>query len=174
MDLLPFTYSHGMAADKSVLESMRLLGIVYEEMACDPALADTAQFCEAYGIPLDKSANTILVASRRPEGHVVACLVLATTRLDVNGVVRRRMGVRKASFANAEQTMEMTGMEIGGVTIFGLPEGVPVWIDPRVLDNDWIVIGAGSRSAKIRLDPGQLDGLDGFEVVPDLALQASV
>jgi prolyl-tRNA editing enzyme YbaK/EbsC (Cys-tRNA(Pro) deacylase) len=84
------------------------------------------------------------------------------------------MGVRKASFANAEQTMDMTGMEIGGVTIFGLPEGVPVWIDPRVLDNDWIVIGAGSRSAKIRLNPGQLDGLDGFEVVPDLALEASV
>lgn len=158
-----------MTADPSVLESMRLLGIIYEEMPCDPALADTAMFCEAYGVPLDRSANTILVASRRPEGQVTACLVLATTRLDVNGVVRRRMGVKKASFADAEQTKEMTGMEIGGVTIFGLPAGIPVWIDPRVMENDWIIIGAGSRTAKIRLDPGQLAGLNGFEVVPDLA-----
>jgi prolyl-tRNA editing enzyme YbaK/EbsC (Cys-tRNA(Pro) deacylase) len=105
---------------------------------------------------------------------VSACLVLATTRLDVNGVVRRRMGVKKASFANADQTMEMTGMEIGGVTIFGLPAGIPVWIDPRVMENDWIIIGAGSRTAKIRLDPGQLAGLNGFEVVPDLAQDPSV
>ena len=163
-----------MAADQSVLDSMRSLGIAYEEMPCDPALADTARFCEAYGIPLEKSANTILVASRRPEGKVVACLVLATTRLDVNGVVRRRMGVKKASFANADQTMELTGMAIGGVTVFGLPDQVQVWVDPRVLENDWIVIGAGSRSAKIRLDPAQLSGLDGFEVVPELALEASM
>ncbi|MGH8873452.1 MAG: YbaK/EbsC family protein [Acidimicrobiia bacterium] len=163
-----------MPADPSVVESMTALGISYEEMACDPELADTARFCEAYGVPLEKSANTILVASRKPEGRMVACLVLATTRLDVNGVVRRRMGVKKASFANAEQTRDVTGMEIGGVTIFGLPEDVPVWIDPRVLDNDWIVIGAGSRSAKIRLEPGQLRGRDGFEVVPDLAQELSV
>lgn len=163
-----------MTADPSVLESMRSHGIVYEEMPCDPALADTARFCEAYGVPLDKSANTILVASRRPEGHVAACLVLATTRLDVNGVVRRRMGVRKASFADAEQTRELTGMEIGGVTIFGLPPGVPVWVDSRVMESDWIIIGAGSRTAKIRLDPGQLAGLNGFEVVPDLAQEPSV
>lgn len=162
-----------MPVAPSVLESMRSLGIVYEEMACDPALADTAQFCEAYGVPLDRSANTILVASRKPEGVVVACLVLATTRLDVNGVVRRRMEVRKASFANAEQTKAMTGMEIGGVTIFGLPAGMPVWVDPRVLDLDWIIIGAGSRSAKIRLDPGQLAGLEGFEVVDGLAQDVS-
>jgi prolyl-tRNA editing enzyme YbaK/EbsC (Cys-tRNA(Pro) deacylase) len=144
-------------------------GIAYEEMPCDPALADTAQFCEAYGVPLDRSANTILVASRKPEGRIVACLVLATTRLDVNGVVRRRMEVKKASFANADQTREETGMEIGGVTIFGLPSSIPVWVDSRVLDRDWIVIGAGSRSAKIRLDPTQLRGLGGFEVVENLA-----
>jgi prolyl-tRNA editing enzyme YbaK/EbsC (Cys-tRNA(Pro) deacylase) len=162
-----------MTADPSVLESMRALGIEFEEMECDPALADTAQFCEAYGVPLDRSANTILVASRKPEGMVVACLVLATTRLDVNDVVRRKMGARKASFANAEQTMEVTGMEIGGVTIFGLPEDMAVWVDTRVVDCDWVIIGAGSRSAKIRLDPRQLIGLDGFEVVEGLAREAS-
>jgi prolyl-tRNA editing enzyme YbaK/EbsC (Cys-tRNA(Pro) deacylase) len=84
------------------------------------------------------------------------------------------MGVKKASYANADQTMELTGMAIGGVTVFGLPDQVPVWVDPRVLENDWIVIGAGSRSAKIRLDPAQLSGLDGFEVVPGMALEASM
>lgn len=162
-----------MPVDQSVLESMRSLGIVYGEIACDPALADTAQFCEAYGVPLDRSANTILVASRKPEGQMVACLILATTRLDVNGVVRRRMGVRKASFANADQTRAFTGMEIGGVTIFGLPDTLPVWVDPRVMENDWVVIGAGSRTAKIRLDPRQLVGVDGFEVVEDLAQEMS-
>jgi prolyl-tRNA editing enzyme YbaK/EbsC (Cys-tRNA(Pro) deacylase) len=162
-----------MPADQTVLEAMRSLGIVYEEMACDPELADTAQFCEAYGVPLERSANTILVASRKPEGTFVACLVLATTRLDVNGIVRRRMGVRKASFANAEQTKELTEMEVGGVTIFGLPKSLPVWIDRRVLECDWIIIGAGSRSAKIRLDPAQLAGLAEFEVVEDLAQDTS-
>jgi prolyl-tRNA editing enzyme YbaK/EbsC (Cys-tRNA(Pro) deacylase) len=149
---------------------MQSLGISFEEMACDPELADTAAFCEAYGVPLDRSANTILVASRRPEGHVVACLVLATTRLDVNGLVRRRMGVRKVSFADAETTRDLTGMEIGGVTIFGLPADIPVWVDSRVIDNDWVVIGAGTRTAKIRFDPGQLKGLNGFEIVEDLGL----
>jgi prolyl-tRNA editing enzyme YbaK/EbsC (Cys-tRNA(Pro) deacylase) len=147
---------------------MEARGISFEEMACEPDLADTAAFCEAYGVPPEKSANTILVASRRPEGRIVACLVLATTRLDVNGLVRQRMGVRKASFADAETTQALTGMAIGGVTIFGLPADVPVWVDSRVLDNDWVVIGAGTRTAKIRLDPGQLEGLEGFEIVEDL------
>jgi prolyl-tRNA editing enzyme YbaK/EbsC (Cys-tRNA(Pro) deacylase) len=160
-----------MPVDPTVEQALRSLGIDFEEMDCDPDLADTAAFCEAYGVPLDRSANTILVASRRPEGHVVACLVLATTRLDVNGLVRRRMGVRKASFADAGTTREMTGMEIGGVTVFGLPPEIPVWVDSRVLDNDWVVIGAGTRTAKIRLDPSQFEGLDGFEIVEDLGLR---
>jgi prolyl-tRNA editing enzyme YbaK/EbsC (Cys-tRNA(Pro) deacylase) len=162
-----------MPIDAAVLESMNSLGVVFEEMECDPDLADTARFCEAYGVPLERSANTILVASRRPEGAFVACLVLATTRLDVNGLVRSRMGARKVSFANAEQTRELTGMEIGGVTIFGLPDDLPVWIDAGVLAHDWIVVGAGSRSAKIRLDARQLEGLNGYEIVPDLGREVS-
>jgi prolyl-tRNA editing enzyme YbaK/EbsC (Cys-tRNA(Pro) deacylase) len=163
-----------MPIDPAVLDSMHMLGVAFEEMECDPDLADTARFCEAYGVPLDWSANTILVASRRPAGHFAACLVLATTRLDVNGLVRQRLGVKKVSFADAEQTRELTGMEIGGVTIFGLPGDLPVWIDTAVLDHDWVVIGAGSRTAKIRLDPRQLAGLDGFEIVPELGRQMSV
>ena len=138
-------------------------------MECDPALADTAAFCEAYGIPLDHSANAILVASRKPEGHNAVCLVLADTRLDVNGVVRKKLGVRKVSFATGELTKELTGQVIGGVTVFGLPGDLPVWVDSRVFDQDWVVVGAGSRTAKIRLDPIQFEGLEGFEIVQDLA-----
>ena len=158
-----------MSADPSVIAAMKKLGIAFEEMECDPALADTATFCEAYGIPVEQSANAILVASRKPEGHNAVCLVLAHTRLDVNGVVRRRLGVRKVSFAPAELTMQLTGQKIGGVTAFGLPPGLPVWVDSQVLEPEWVIIGAGSRSAKIKLDPRQFDGLEDFEVVEVLA-----
>ncbi len=161
-----------MAVHPGVLRDLEDKAISYEELDCDPELADTALFCEAYGIPLQKSANAILVASRKPEGRNAVCVVLATDRLDVNGTVRRRLGVRKVSFAPAELTKELTGQEIGGVTIFGLPEGLPVWIDPAVLDQEWVVVGAGSRTAKLKLDPSQLEGLEGFEVVKGLAIAA--
>lgn len=161
-----------MSAAPEVIADLESKGIAYEVMACDPDLADTALFCEAYGVPLEKSANAILVASRKPEGHNAVCVVLAHTRLDVNGAVRRRLGVRKVSFAPAELTREITGQEIGGVTIFGLPDGLPVWLDSRVMDCEWIIVGAGSRTAKIKLDPAQLRSVDGYEVVDDLAVQA--
>jgi prolyl-tRNA editing enzyme YbaK/EbsC (Cys-tRNA(Pro) deacylase) len=162
-----------MSADPTVVADLIARGIRFEIMDCDPDLADTTAFCEAYGVPLEKSANAILVASRKPEGHHALCVVLAHTKLDVNGLVRRKLGVRKVSFAPPEATKELTGQEIGGVTIFGLPDGPPVWIDSRVMECDWVVIGAGSRSAKIKLDPAQLDGLDGFDVIEDLAIAAS-
>ncbi len=160
-----------MPADPTVIADLTSKGLVYEEMDCDPDLADTAAFCEAYGVPLEKSANAILVASRKPEGHNAVCVVLAHTRLDVNGTVRRRLGVRKVSFAPGDLTRELTGQEIGGVTIFGLPDGLPVWIDSRVMACDWVIVGAGSRSAKIKVDPAQLNGLDGYEIIEDLATE---
>lgn len=163
-----------MPADPQVIADLEARGIQFEEMACDPDLADTALFCEAYGIPLERSANAILVASRKPEGHNAVCLVLATTRLDVNGAVRRRLGVRKVSFAPADRTKDLTGQEIGGVTVFGIPAALPVWVDSRVLDLDWVVIGAGSRSAKIKLDPEVLAADDRFEVVEDLAVATAL
>lgn len=159
-----------MSSAAQVIADLEARGLVFEIMECDPDLADTAQFCEAYGIPLEKSANAILVASRKPEGLHAVCVVLATTRLDVNGTVRQKLGVRKVSFASADLTRELTGQEIGGVTIFGLPDGLPVWIDSRVLDCDWVIVGAGSRSAKIKLDPSQLVGIPGYEVVEELAM----
>ncbi|HUS42863.1 MAG TPA: YbaK/EbsC family protein [Ilumatobacteraceae bacterium] len=158
-----------MSAHPDVIADLERLGVVYEVMDCDPDLADTAQFCEAYGVALEESANAILVASKKPEGHHAVCVALAHTRLDVNGAVRRKLGVRKLSFAPADVTRELTGQEIGGVTIFGLPAGLPVWLDSRVLDCERIVVGAGSRAAKIRLDPSQLVDLDRYEFVDDLA-----
>jgi prolyl-tRNA editing enzyme YbaK/EbsC (Cys-tRNA(Pro) deacylase) len=158
-----------VSAHPDVIADLERLGLAYEVMDCDPELADTAQFCEAYGVALEESANAILVASKKPEGHHAVCVALAHTRLDVNGAVRRKLGVRKLSFASAELTRELTGQEIGGVTIFGLPSGVPVWLDSRVLACGSVVVGAGSRSAKIRLDPSQLVGVDGYEFVDDLA-----
>lgn len=158
-----------MAADTRVTAAMDSAGVAYETMDIDPDLADTAAFCEAYGIPLENSANAILVASRKPEGHNAVCLVLAHTRLDVNGVVRKKLGVRKVSFAPAELTVDLTGQEIGGVTVFGLPDELPVWVDAGVLDRDWVIVGAGSRSAKIKLDPSQFRELQGFEIVEGLA-----
>ena len=146
------------------------LGIDHEVMACDPALADTAAFVEAYGVPLDRSANTILVASKGAEPTYVACVLLATTSLDVNTVVRREMGVRKASFARAEPTMEVTGMEIGGVTPFGLPGELPVLVDARVMEPDWIILGGGNRSSKLRLAPSALRAVPSLRVVEGLAV----
>lgn len=158
-----------MTADPSVIADLDKRGISYEVMDCDPDLADTAAFCEAYDIPLEKSANAILVASRKPEGHYAMCVVLAHTNLDVNKSVRKKLGVRKVSFAPPDLTKELTGQEIGGVTIFGIPGSIPVWVDSRVVDQDWVIVGAGSRSAKIKLDPAQFEDLEGFEIVDDLA-----
>ena len=160
-----------MTAQPNVIADLDRLGLTYEVMECDPDLADTAQFCEAYGVPLEESANAILVASKKPEGRHAVCVVLAHTRLDVNGAVRRKLGVRKLSFAPSEVTRELTGQEIGGVTIFGLPQFVPVWLDRRILDCDRIIVGAGSRSAKISLDPVQLVDVEGYEFVDGLALE---
>ena len=155
-----------------MIAALDRLGRPYEVVACDPELADTAAFCEAYDIPLDRSANTIVVASRRPEGRQAACVVLATDRLDVNGEVRRRLGVKKASFARAEETVAITGMMIGGVTPFGLPEDLPIWVDSRVMEPEWIILGAGSRSAKVRVSPDLLRTLSNISIVEGLARPA--
>ncbi|CAN5871664.1 YbaK/EbsC family protein [soil metagenome] len=138
-------------------------------MDCDPDLADTAAFCAAYGVPLENSANAILVASKKPEGIYALCLVLATDRLDVNGTVRKTLGARKVSFASADDTLDRTGQEIGGVTVFGIPDDIPIWVSPTVLERDWVIVGAGTRSAKIKLDPAVFADHTRYQVVAGLA-----
>ena len=152
-----------------VRERLADAGVPFEVMECDPELADTAAFVAAYGVPAERSANTILVASKGAEPTYVACVLLATTSLDVNNVVRREMGVRKASFARADPVRELTGMEIGGVTPFGLPAGLPILVDARVMEPDWIVLGGGNRSSKLRLAPDALRALPELRVIEDLA-----
>lgn len=136
-----------------VIAELDALGADYDVMDCDPDLADTAAFCEAYGIAPEDSANCILVASRKPEGHLALCLGLATDRLDVNGAIRRHLDVRKISFAPAELTAEATGQVIGGVTPFGTPADLAVLVDAGVVGRDRVVVGGGSRRKKILVDP---------------------
>jgi prolyl-tRNA editing enzyme YbaK/EbsC (Cys-tRNA(Pro) deacylase) len=136
----------------------------------DPALADTAAFCEAYGSPMDGSANCVVVAGRRGETtRYAACLVLASTRADVNGLVRRRLDARKASFAPMDDAVAMTGMEYGGITPIGLPDDWPVLVDPAVAAAPAVVIGSGVRHSKLAL-PGALAArLPNVEVTEGLA-----
>jgi prolyl-tRNA editing enzyme YbaK/EbsC (Cys-tRNA(Pro) deacylase) len=135
----------------------------------DPTLADTAEFCAAYGSPLDGSANCVVVAGRRGElTRYAACLVLATTRADVNGLVRRRLDARKASFAPMDDAVALSGMEYGGITPIGLPPEWPVLIDAAVAAAPAVVIGSGIRGSKLAL-PGELAArLPGAEVVEAL------
>ncbi len=157
----------------TVRQALDATGVAYEVMDCDPELADTAAFCAHYDVPVDQSANTILVAGKPRGGGdriYVACVVLAHTRLDVNGAVRQRLDVKKASFASADETRDVTGMLIGGVTAAALPEGMPLWVDARVMDAPWIVLGGGDRSTKIKAAPEILTAL-GAEIVADLATE---
>ena len=143
----------------------------YELFACDPALADTAAFTAAYGFALEDSANTIVVVGKGAEPVYAACVVLATHRLDVNHAVKGRFG-RKSSFASPDETRALTGHEIGGVTVFGLPAGLPVWIDAAVMERERIVLGGGSRSWKVIAPAAILLTLPGAEVVEGLAKPA--
>lgn len=169
-------------ADAAVRDHLARLGVPYQLVPCDPNLADTAAFCQAYGYSLGDSANTIIVIGKSDPPVYAACVVLADSRLDVNGAVRQRLraagrpagaegsGVRRASFASAEQTVALTGMTIGGVTVFGLPEDLPVWVDERVMTRPQIVLGGGSRNWKVVAPPDILRHLPNVEIVPSLAV----
>jgi prolyl-tRNA editing enzyme YbaK/EbsC (Cys-tRNA(Pro) deacylase) len=164
---------HDPAGRARMVGTLDRLGVPYALFACDPALADTAAFCAAYGFAPEDSANTILVIGKGDVPRYAACVVLAPYRLDVNRTVRERLGTRKASFAPAEATRDITGMEIGGVTVFGLPPDLPIWVDARVLERDRIVLGGGSRSWKVLAAPAILLSLPGVEVVTGLATDAT-
>jgi len=158
--------------DRDALEASLAGRGDYELFPCDPALADTTAFCAAYGFAPEDSANTIVVVGKGTPPVYAACVVLATHRLDVNRTVRGRFG-RRSSFAAPEETRAITGHEIGGVTAFGLPDGLPVWIDAAVMARDRIVLGGGSRSWKVIAPSSILLTLPGAEVVQGLANPSS-
>ena len=159
--------------DARVRASLDGLGVAYEVMRIDPDFADTAQFCEKYGVPLDRSANTIVVASKKEPKLYCACVVLATTRLDVNHAVKRLMGASRVSFATADETKALTGMMIGGVTVFALPPDVRLYVDDRLMPLDWVILGGGSRSTKIRTSPEVFRRMPNTTIVPGLATAAN-
>ncbi len=135
----------------------------------DPELADTAAFCERYQVSPAESANCVVVTGRRDgQPRFAACVVLATSRADVNGLARRRLDVRKASFAATELAVDETGMEYGGITPIGLPSGWPVLIDAAVAAAPRVVIGSGVRRSKLTLPGAVLAGLPGAEVLDGL------
>lgn len=136
----------------------------------DPELADTAAFCAAYDVNMDDSANCVVIAGRRGDvTRYAACVVLATTRADVNGLVRKRLDARKASFAPMDEAVALTGMEFGGITPIGLPAPWPIFIDAAVLGRDVVVIGSGLRRSKLALPSAALADLHGAEVIDGLA-----
>ena len=150
--------------DPNVQRQIDLLGIECEVVPCNPEWADTELFCAHYDIPPDHAANTILVAAKTEPRQYAACVVLATTKLDVNHKVSKLMGIKRLSFASAEETKALTGQLIGGVTVFGLPEGMALVVDGRVMEREWVIVGGGNRSTKVRLDPAELRKLPGMRI----------
>ena len=157
-------------SEAAVTKALAHLGIQHQVIEIDPDYADTDAFCARYGYPLRNSGNTIIVASRREPKVYCACLVQADRRLDVNHRVRELTGVRRLSFASPEETRELTGMMIGGVTVFGLPSEVPLYLDAPIMDLEYVVVGGGSRSLKVSVAPAELTKIPATQVVEGLTL----
>ena len=151
---------------RQFLESTKLQ---FEVMDCDPNLADTSVFCKEYGIDLEDSVNAILVKTKTGELKYAACALLATTRLDINNMIRKKLGARKVSFANIEETVSLTEMDIGGVTPLTLPSSLPLWVDSKVMKRNSIVLGGGNRSSKIKVSPKIFNYTLNTEIVLGLA-----
>ena len=155
--------------ETNLKETLRNLEVIYEWIEVDPEYADTAEFCERYGFTMEESGNTIIVASKRGEKKFAACIVLGTDRLDVNKKVRNLMQVSRLSFANSEDTMKITGMMIGGVTPYMLPDSIPLYIDSKIMNLESIILGGGSRSAKLKLPPKELLKIPSAEIIEGLS-----
>jgi len=142
--------------DHRIKTALDANGMVYEAVPCDPLLADTAEFCAHYGIPPENACNTIVVVAKTTPKQYFACLVNATTKLDVNHKISKLVGIKRLSFASSEETSELTDQMIGGVTLLALPAEWPVYIDERVMSLDYAILGGGNRSSKIKLAPEEL------------------
>ena len=159
-----------MATTPAIQDLLEASGLEFQVVDCDPDDAETAVFAAKYGYAMEDSANCILVKTKTGEEKFVACVVLATTRLDVNKRVRKLIGARKVSFAGADETRTLTGMELGGVTPLSLPDDLPLWIDARVMARPTIILGGGNRHSKIIVPPAIFDPMANAEVIEDLAL----
>jgi prolyl-tRNA editing enzyme YbaK/EbsC (Cys-tRNA(Pro) deacylase) len=156
--------------EQAVLTVLERMSASYERIAIDPQYADTAAYCAHYGDPIERAANTLIVASRKKPRTFAACVVLATRRLDVNRRVRELLGSGRLSFAQADDMRSLTGMEVGGVTPFGLPADLPLFLDGAMMTLPWVIVGTGGRNAKLRLAPSVLAALPGAQVIEGLSL----
>src|SRR5258705_1533254 len=146
-----------MAADEIEQRVRRVLdglGLPHEMVEIDPQYADTAAFCAQYGYPMEQSANTIVVGSKKEPKVYCACVVRATRRVDVNHTVRKLLGVSRPSFADPEETRALTGMMLGGVTVFALPPDLPVYVDEALMSLPWFILGGGRRPPNGKISPG--------------------
>lgn len=150
--------------DEKVKAALDANGMSYEVVACDPLLADTAEFCAHYGIPPENACNTIVVVAKMTPKQYVACLVNATTKLDVNHKISKLVGIKRLSFASSEETAELTDQMIGGVTLLALPADWPVYIDERIMPLDYAILGGGNRSSKIKVAPEELRKIPNAQV----------
>ena len=157
--------------EHKVLAHLGRLGVPFEVVPIDPAFADTASFCAQYGFPMANSANTIVVASKKEPKAYAACVVQATSRLDVNHRVSDLLGVKRLSFADAEETVGLTGMMIGGVTCLALPPGLPLYVDGNLMPLEYVILGSGSRSSKIKISPEIFRRIEGAQIIAGLTLQ---
>jgi len=155
--------------DPKVLFFLKKYNIKFEVLECDPDFADTYKFCEKYGFSLSQSANTIIVAGKSDPIKFAVCLALASTKLDVNHKACEVLKIKRASFATPDQTNELTGMQIGGVTVFGI-ENLPILIDNEILVNEKIVMGGGNRSSKVLVDPQELKKIPNIQFIQNLAI----
>ena len=169
----------GTPSDRSTNQSNRVfaeladLDVKYEIIECDPKFSDTRVFCERYGYSLHQSANVILVVGKSEPQQFAACVLLATSRLDLNHCVRKRMGVRRVSFAPPETVLRLTQMDIGGITALGLPKSLPIWIDHRVMLSTFIILGGGNRAIKLKISPMVFKLIDRATIVENLASMPS-
>lgn len=170
LSVVPVRERMDLVADpvRTGLTAHALLGLGAAEI--DPETADTAAFCDTYGVLLEDSANCVVVAAKRGgEVSFAACVLLASTRADVNGVVRRHLSARKVSFAPMEEAVAETRMEYGGITPIGLPSGWPILIDAAVAAHPLLVVGSGLRRSKLVVPGAVLASLPGADVLSDLA-----
>ena len=141
----------------------------FEIIDCESDSADTSIFCKKYGIKLEDSANTIVVKSKTGELKYAACVLLATTKLDTNKTIRKKLNTHKVSFADFEESEKLTNMQIGGVTPIELPKNIPLWVDSRVMQRKIIVLGGGNRTSKIKISPNIFKFITNTEIVVGLA-----
>ena len=154
--------------NKDVFDHISKLAIPYQVVECKEEYADTYLFCAKYDYPIEFCANTILLSSKKPPNYHVACVLQGDKKLDVNNKVRKFMNSSKVSFASHEETVALTNMKSGGVTIFGLPNSIDIYVDSDVMNQPYLIFGSGNRNSKIIIEPNHLSQIPNIKLVGNI------